>query len=191
MPAPNRVTPMGDLVAIDLRGAWMGNRGCLHEGRSIVRHHRGERWIICELEHKGWRAAQWTSGRYTVLFFHDEAVALAAGHRPCALCRRAAFEAYRGAIGRPSAPDLDARLHAERWDGRRRRLHLRPWADLPDGAFVLDGDPALVRGRDLVPWSAAGYGPPRPRPARGEVSVITPPTSLKVLTTGYSAQSAC
>src|SRR3984893_16301087 len=34
---------------------------------------------------------------WTELFFLDEAVALAAGHRPCFFCRRAAAEAFRGA----------------------------------------------------------------------------------------------
>ena len=47
------------------------------------------------LEFKGWAAPKWEPGRWTALFFHDEAVALAAGHRPCALCRRAAYQRYR------------------------------------------------------------------------------------------------
>ena len=29
-PSQNRVDPYGDVVAIDLRGAWTGNRGILH-----------------------------------------------------------------------------------------------------------------------------------------------------------------
>jgi hypothetical protein len=189
MPAPNRVTPLGDVVAIALRGRWMGNRGCLHEGRSIVRHHRGRRWIICEPDYKGWRAAQWAPRRYTVLFFHDEAVAFAAGHRPCALCRRPAFEAYRTPLGRPDADTLDARLHDERWEGGRRRLHHIPWSDVPAGAFVLDGDePALVTADALVPWTTVGYQARRDRPGRGTALVITPPSSLEVLTSGYPLQ---
>lgn len=185
----NRVSPLGDVVAIELRGRWMGNRGCLHEGTNVVRHHRGRRWIICEPDYKGWSAAQWARGRYTVLFFHDEAVAFAAGHRPCALCRRPAFETYRAALGRPTAPDLDDRLHAERWDGTGRRLHHRPWSSLPAGAFVLDGDqPARLTDETLVPWTTTGYGPPRPRPTRGDGRVITPPASLTVLASGYPLQ---
>jgi hypothetical protein len=189
MPAPNRVTPLGDIVAIALRGRWMGNRGCLHVGHDIVRHHRGRRWIICEPDYKGWRAAQWAPGRYTVLFFHDEAVAFAAGHRPCALCRRPAYEAYRAPLGRPRADALDERLHAERWEGDRRRLHTRPWSSLPAGAFVVDDDgPALVVGDRVWPWTASGYGPPRTRPSAGRARVITPPSSLEVLTAGYPLQ---
>jgi hypothetical protein len=184
----NRVTPLGDVVAIALRGAWMGNRGCLHEAHEVVRHHRGRRWIICQLEYKGWRAQQWAPGRYTPLFFHDEMVALAAGHRPCALCRHAAYHAYRSAIGTTaSAGDLDLRLHHERWDGHGRRLHHMRWADVPDGAFVLldRTTPALVRADALVPWTTVGYGPATVRPRTGNARVVTPPTSCDALRAGY------
>jgi hypothetical protein len=169
----NRVTPMGDVVAIALRGQWMGNRGCLHEGHDIVRHHRGRRWIICALEYKGWHAAQWAEN----------------GHRPCALCRHGAYNAYRDAIGTTaSADDLDLRLHDERWDGRQRRLHPSAWADVPSGAFVLlDGaTPALVRDDRLVTWTTTGYGPATVRPHTGDALVITPPTSCAALRSGYS-----
>jgi hypothetical protein len=35
MAARNHVTPMAEIVAIPLRGAWTGNRGILHRGREI------------------------------------------------------------------------------------------------------------------------------------------------------------
>jgi hypothetical protein len=111
-PHRNRVTPMGDIVAIELRGAWLGNRGILHEGTDVVRFHRSDLWITCRLQYRDWRLPQWAPGHFTVLFFHDEAVALAAGHRPCALCRRDAYDAYRqawvaiaGRIGAAGAAD--------------------------------------------------------------------------------------
>src|SRR3954447_10743844 len=94
-PARNRVTPMGDIEAIPLRGAWTGNRGILHSGTQIVRFHASDLWITCALEFRGRRQAQWQPHHYTFLYFHDEAVSLAAGHRPCAECRRAAYDAYR------------------------------------------------------------------------------------------------
>ena len=99
-PRQNRVTPAGEILAIPLRGAWMGNRGILHDdaGR-VVRNHASSLWITCALWFNGWRAKQWEPHHYTVLFFHDEAVSLAAGHRPCALCRREAYDAYRNALG--------------------------------------------------------------------------------------------
>src|SRR2546423_11021180 len=113
-----RATPVGDVGAVPLRGAWLGNRGILHEGTRVVRFHRSPLWIICELEFRGWTAPKWEPHRYTALFFHDEAVALAAGHRPCALCRRDSYNAYRralaGAEPLPLAQVLDRQLHGAR-----------------------------------------------------------------------------
>jgi hypothetical protein len=188
----NRVTPFGEVVAIAQRGSFMGNRGSLHRDRTIVRPWQVRRWITCALEYKGWVAPKWAPGRWTALFFWDEAVALAAGHRPCALCRRTDFDtwldAWASAFGeRPSVDPMDRRLHAERVGAdRRQRRHWNSWRDLPDGAFVaLGAVPALVLGERLVPWSPAGYGSPIERPARGRATVLTPPSSVEVLRHGY------
>lgn len=201
-PRQNRVAPSGEVVAIALRGAWLGNRGILHDEVSasqgrIVRHHAGKLWITCALSFRGWRAAQWAPHHYTPLFFHDEAVALAAGHRPCALCRRAAYAAYRDAVARAEtsvalrANEIDARLHAERLLPRTRtqRRHRAPWTSLPDGTFVLaDDGPALVRGDRLVPWSIFGYAASRARPRGVDARVLTPPTTVTALKAGYRPQ---
>ena len=194
-PMRNRVTPMGDVVAINLRGAWTGNRGALHVGTDIVRFHRGSLWIICALTFKDWKLVQWAPKRFTLLFFHDEAVALAAGHRPCALCRREAYERYRqswavaqGEGVLPSAGAIDHQLHDERIirGTHRRRLHQREWSQVPWGAFVTtERGPALVLNDVIVPWSAEGYLAPRPRPWSGSVDVITPPSTLGALSAGY------
>src|SRR5689334_17601276 len=99
-PARNRVTPTGEIVAIPLRGAWTGNRGILHggaEGREIVRSHASDLWITCALQFKDWWHEQWRPHHFTWLYFQDEAVSFAAGHRPCALCRRPAYDAFRAA----------------------------------------------------------------------------------------------
>jgi hypothetical protein len=194
----NRVTPLGDIVAIPLPGAWGGNRGVLHEGREIVRFHASDLWITCALEFRGRWREQWLPGRFTWLYFHDEAVSFAAGHRPCAECRRDAYNAYRGAwadgpgVDAPSAKEMNRRLHGERIvrGTHRRRLHDIAWAELPDGAFVrLDGaTPVLVLGDALVEWTPAGYGERRPMPARGTAEVITPPASLAALRAGYPVQ---
>jgi hypothetical protein len=190
MASRNRVTPYGEIVMSGLRGRWMGNRGCLHVGREIVRPWNGKRWIICALEFKGWIAPKWAPGRWTALFFADEAVAFAAGHRPCALCRRAAYERYRDLFGAAGADAIDARLHGERLDGRRKRLHAAPWRDLPPGAFVeQDGVAHLVLHDRLRAWSPeTGYAGERERPTRGEASVLTPPSSLEVIRRGYDLQ---
>jgi hypothetical protein len=175
----------------------MGNRGILHSGTDVVAVHRGARWIICALDYKNWRAPQWRPGHYTVLFFHDEAVALAAGHRPCALCRSHAYRAFLDAatLGTdgppPGAGALDRLLHSQRIlpGTHRRRLHTRTWKDLPNGAFVLlDDGPALVLDAAVVPWTETGYQMARQRPVRGDALVITPSASLAALNAGYPVQ---
>ncbi len=198
-PACNRVTPLGDIVAIPLRGAWTGNRGILHRGTDVVRFHAHNAWITCALRFRGRRAAQWQPHHFTWLYFHDEAVALAAGHRPCAYCRRSDYTTYRTAVatatgdGLLSAKALDAALHAERlYRGtHQRRWHRRSWRSLPRGAFVLVEDIPMLVGEDsLTPWQPTGYAATdrHHRPARGDATVVTPPTSLTALTGGYRPQ---
>ena len=86
MPLQNRVTPLGELVATETRGLVYGNRGCLHDDQGEIRRRwQVKRWIACRLEFRGRRRAPLLQpGRYTELFFLDEATAYAAGHRPCA-----------------------------------------------------------------------------------------------------------
>ena len=127
MPRPNRVTPFGELVAVPERGLVYGNRGCLHDEQGrIRRRYAGRRWIACRLEFRGWhRGPLLQPGRFTELFFLDEATAFAAGHRPCALCRSADFRRFVD-LWRSHHPDeakvdaIDRRLHAERLDDTRR-----------------------------------------------------------------------
>ena len=95
-PHQNRVDPFGRLVADPVRGAWFGNRGCLHDDEGQIRRfHSGRRWIYCRLEFKGRQRELLQPGRYTELFFLDEATAFAAGHRPCAECLRDRFNEFR------------------------------------------------------------------------------------------------
>jgi hypothetical protein len=187
MPRRNRVSPLGDLIADPARGLVYGNRGCLHDAAGRIRRgHAGRRWIACRLRFRGWhRGPLLQPGRFTELFFLDEATALAAGHRPCALCRRADYDHFRALVGEPGADAIDARLHAERLDGRARRLHAAPARSLPDGAFVLRaGAPWLVRGDGLLRWTPAGYAERVARPA-GDAVLVTPPTLVRVLRAGW------
>lgn len=195
--ARNRVTPLGDIVATPLRGAWTGNRGRIHSGGDIVRFHASDLWITCALEFRGWWGEQWLPKGFTWLFFHDEAVSFAAGHRPCALCRRGSYDAYRHGwadelkVDVPSAKEINAQLHGERIvrGTHRRRLHPMPWTSLPDGVFVMVDDvPRLVHDGDLVTWTVDGYGSRVLRPRAGEAAVITPPSTVAVLRSGYAVQ---
>ncbi len=194
MPLQNRVTPFGELIAHPARGLVYGNRGCLHDASGrIRRRYAGRRWIACRLEFSGWhRAPLLQPGRFTELFFLDEATAFAAGHRPCALCRREDYVRFRevwqrGHDGRAGADAIDAQLHTERVDlrSRNRLLHPARVDDLPDGAFVVESNAAwLVLGPTLLRWTPAGYSERRTR-ASGEVALLTPPSIVEVLRTGW------
>jgi hypothetical protein len=127
------------------------------------------------------------------LFFLDEAVALAAGHRPCFVCRREAAERFRefwaSARGevRPSAKDLDRVLHQERLAARgHKRIHpvVGPLSALPDGVMVAAAGLAfnLFSGR-ACRWTDDGYGPAED--LKHADGLLTPPSTLKAICLGY------
>jgi hypothetical protein len=106
MPLQNRVTPFGEIVAISQRGMFTGNHGIIHDPPTktlLTRRWASKRWLICCCEYKGRRRAVMANRSWTESFFLDEAVALAAGHRPCFLCRRKAAERFRNAWQAPEA----------------------------------------------------------------------------------------
>src|SRR5215203_2316134 len=178
MPLQNRVTPLGALIADPARGLLYGNRGCLHDRQGTIRRSFAvKRWIACRLEFKGRKRPLLRPGRYTELFFLDEATAFAAGHRPCAECRREDYNSFVGLVGM-RAEGIDERLHGERLDASgQRRLHRANTDELPDGAFVLcRGEPWLALGAELLRWSPAGYTDRRPRRSTSHIELITPPT---------------
>jgi hypothetical protein len=187
MPLQNRVTPLGDLVADPARGLVYGNRGCLHDANGRIRRRsNGKRWISCRLVFKDWhRTKLLQPGRFTELFFLDEATAFSAGHRPCALCRRDDYtrfgELWSGLHrGEAGAEAIDARL-----DDERREHHDEPYASLPTGAFVLhEGAPWLVVDSGLRRWTAPGYAE-RAHPPGGIARVITAPSLVDVLRAGW------
>lgn len=189
----NRVTPLGELVAEPARGLVYGNRGCLHDASGrIVRSHAVRRWIACRLEFRGWqRGPLMQPGKFTELFFLDDATALAAGHRPCALCRREDYVALTQMWGSRHPVDrgadaIDLRLHAERLDAGGRRLHRARVDELPDGAMLLlGGEPWLLCGDRLLRWTPAGYADRRPRPGGITSELLTPPSLVALLATGW------
>jgi hypothetical protein len=194
MPLPNRVLPTGEIIAHSARGTLTGNRGVLHdEARTLRRPWAHRHWIACRLDWNGIRRTPMTPGRWTELFFLDECVALAAGHRPCALCRRADYRrwgaAWAAAFGdNPIAAAMDRALHDSRVDHamRSQRLHLARAQDLPDGVFIASNSgAALIRGAFALPFHPEGYAAPLPRP-EGTVRVMTPAVTVAVLAAGYA-----
>lgn len=196
-PLQNRVLPTGDIVADPRRGLLMGNRGCIHRlDRTLgVTRWRTRMWISCVLDWNGRKRDVMPPGRWTALFFLDEATALSAGHRPCGFCRRAdhrwfgeSWRAARGLAVRPYAWEMDVALHAERVDRQRTKLtHPAVLGELPDGAMVkLDGGrPALVAGGALLPWSLDGYERPLAISQEASVTLLTPPSVVGALAAGY------
>ena len=195
MPLRNRVTPFGDLIATPARGLVCGNRGCLHDDDGTIRRRYAvKRWIACRLRFRGWRRSPLLQpGRFTELFFLDEATAFAAGHRPCALCRREDYvrfsdiwrQLHPGEVG---ADAMDARLHEERFDPntRSQRRRTLPPDRLPDGAFVTDASEAfVVLDGSLRRWTPFGYeaNPLIPR----TLELITPPSLVEVLRQGWTS----
>jgi hypothetical protein len=198
MPLQNRVTPWGEILALSSRGTFMGNRGgALHDQqREIVRQYASRRWITCLLEFKGRHRAVMSPGRYTELFFLDEAVALAAGHRPCAECRRGPFNAFKRAW-RPKptgnflyADDIDRELQRARIRGHREKVTYRAdWRSLPDGCFVKIADACYLVWREgLLRWSPEAYVEKHGRPAHGDVTLLTPEPIVRCLRNGYKPE---
>lgn len=167
MTRTNRVQPDGTFLPGPARGAFMGNRGCLHDNAGVIRRrHQGKLWITCTLREKPDRGAvpQTAPGRYTQLFFNDEAVACAAGHRPCAECRRDVYNDFRAAWARAfgtkaGAAEMDVILHSARFDAatRQAKRHQAEAASLPAGCFILwNGAPHLMRDTTLWPYAPTG-----------------------------------
>ncbi|GAB2179061.1 hypothetical protein [Dongia sp. agr-C8] len=195
MPLQNRVTPFGEIIATPARGMFTGNRGIIHdpETRTLLKKRWSLKcWLVCQLKYKHFHRVPMAKRSWTELFFLDEATALAAGHRPCFYCSRARVEAFRAAWaqgnGGPilAAPEMDAILHRERLQLRKKRIHPMPGAieRLPDGSMIAAGDSAflVLHGRPLR-WTPFGYEAVNEAPlAEG---LLTPPSTLAALRAGY------
>lgn len=202
MALQNRVTPCGEIVACSARGAWMGNRGgVLHRCDQTLTNRRWvtKAWITCRLAFKGRHRQVMMPGRYTELFFLDEATSFAAGHRPCAECRRRDFDQFRefwaqvfGISGRAYVSEIDTVLHCQRLgEGRTKRFHIARLGDLPDGAFVfVDNQPCLVAGDSLWRWHLGGYESIDVLNHDTMTTLITPPSLVQVMKAGYRPQTA-
>jgi len=197
---PNRVDPQGNIISTSARGAWMGNRGQLHDaGKLIKRPFKLKAWLICLLQFRGRHRPVMAPNQYTELFFMDEATAFAAGHRPCFECRRGAFNQFKscwlkGNSGYgfgPKTPiaQIDEVIHSERMDpqGHKITFAANP-ADLPDGTFIqLDNEPCLLAGQMIHRWTPFGYEPGM-APPQQMVDVLTPQSTVNAFKAGYQPE---
>lgn len=197
----NRIDPFGNIIKTSARGAWMGNRGILHdEHQQVLRPFKLKAWLICLLHFKDRHREVMAPNRYTELFFFDEATAFAAGHRPCFECRRKDFEHFKSAwikgnpeygfSERTSINEIDKILHKERIDSKGQKVtHQDDIKDIPDGAFIsIDDKPYLLANRMLHAWSPSGYDKGMPIPAIREVTVLTPASTVNAFKAGYMPQ---
>ena len=201
MPLQNRVDPFGVIIATPQRGTVMGNRGVLHDdAKRLVRQREAEkRWIYCQLEFKGRKRELMAPGHYTELFFLDTPTALAAGHRPCASCRRQEYLLFREAVAKgnpglgiePSSPidAVDRAMHHDRLTelGEQKVFKAR-LVELPQGTIVVADPkegPQLWAGQRLLPWSFDGYGPGKKVAPEKEVTVLTPRLMVNALASGF------
>ena len=195
-PLQNRVLPNGDIVAIPARGTLTGNRGIIHRpdrvlGKSRWSHHA---WICCTLDWQGRKRAPLTGRKWTELFFLDEAVAFAAGHRPCGYCRRDAYTAFKTAWSaawgiKASAKDMDKALHQARIIPRQKRqqTYQAEISDLPHGTMIRHGDQTYLLTSDQMHlYAPTGYLRAVARPKGGQTTVLTPCPTVAVLAAGYS-----
>ncbi len=208
MSLANRVAPDGSLHAVAARGMFTGNRGVIHDPQT--RTLRGRRWttkswIVCACQWKDVRRDVWGRNApgggagWSELFFLDEVTALAAGHRPCHYCRRAAARAFAAAFDAGNAlPGLnalqrDAILHRARrlsGDAPQTLLDRPALKDLPDGAMIESGGQFLaIRGGRALPWRFSGYGPAAPLPDKA--ALVTPGPTLGALREGFAPVWHC
>lgn len=192
-PLQNRVLPTGQITSHPARGTLTGNRGILHrpDGTLGTARWRHPNWVCCELHHKGRYHGPMPANGWTALFFLDEAVALAAGHRPCHQCRHADAGRFRAAWDRAhgltaSTKDIDRALHAARTTRARQQIRYQAAADsLPPGTFILTDTPHLLTRTQALRFTPHGYTHAVPRPC-GPVTVLTPAPLTATLAAGYT-----
>ncbi|WP_184543172.1 hypothetical protein [Mucilaginibacter sp. FT3.2] len=197
----NRVDPCGNIIKTPARGAWLGNRGQLHNnGKTILRPFKHQAWIICLLQFKGRQRAIMSPGLWTELFFLDEATAFSAGHRPCFECRREDATRFKQAwlAGNPqysfniktSIGEIDKILQQERIDAQGQKVTFEATVnDLPNGVFIqLNDKPYLLNHHRLYQWSPSGYSAGELLPDGDILTVLTPRSIVNAFGAGYQPQ---
>jgi hypothetical protein len=199
----NRVDPFGNFIKTEARGTLWGNRGALHkDGQEILKAFKLEQWITCTLDYKGIRRQIMAPNHLTELFFLDEATSFAAGHRPCALCRRSAFDAFKaswlkgnpsfGFDAKTSIKDIDHVIHNERINESGEKITYEERTEkIPDGVMIVyQGNPFLIRQEMLHLWTAFGYEKPIAVPHIDKLIVLTPKSVVNAFRAGYHPVAA-
>lgn len=199
----NRVDPQGNIISISARGAWMGNRGLLHNSnKQVLRPFKLKAWLICLLQFNGRHRRVMEPNRYTELFFLDEATAFAAGHRPCFECRRKDYNTFKsfwlkgnpgyGFNEKTSFQEIDKILHQERIDQNGHKVTFTAFIkDLPNGTFIqLDNQPFLIANSQTYHWTPFGYDKEKQLRPSEKISVLTPRSTVNAFRAGYQPQIA-
>jgi hypothetical protein len=181
----------------------MGNRGVIHdEHQQVVRPFKLRAWLICLLDFKGRRRQVMTPDRYTELFFLDEATAFSAGHRPCAECRRKAFNRFKhfwleanpgyGYNEKTPIWKIDDILHKERINRSGAKITFtESVGHLPPGSFILhDNDAYLFADQLFFRWTPDGYDDGIILTVGDRVEVLTPRSVVNTFRAGYKPQMA-
>ncbi len=193
----NRVDPFGEIHAVESRGMYLGNRGVLHnENKEIVTIYKSKSWITCLLSFKGTKREIMSKGRYTELFFLDEATAFSAGHRPCAKCRRKRYNefkekwlrvnGYRLNGATTNIAHIDKIIHQERIHEKQKVTFVAKLNSLPDGSMVqINNAPHIVWSGHLHKWSFAGYSASDFRITGKDVKVLTPKSFVSLFADNF------
>jgi hypothetical protein len=199
----NRVDPFGNIIKVPDRGAWLGNRGVIHNSdKQIVRPYKLKAWITCALFFRGRHREVMLPDRWTELFFLDEATAFSAGHRPCFQCRYHDHIRFKqfwlkgnpeyGFDAKTPVSKIDDIIHAERISADKTKVtYTAALNHLPDGTFILHNNlPCLMAKGRFYRWSPAGYLKPVTLPQTGLVTVLTPKSFVEMYKAGYVPQMA-
>ena len=196
----NRVNPFGEIIKTSARGSLMGNRGVIHNDHGEIKQpYKLKAWITCLLQFKGRKFTIVAPKRWTALFFLDEATAFAAGHRPCAECRRDDFMKFKsfwikgnpeyGFTMKTKIAEIDAVLHNERINANKEKITFEMnVSEIPDGTFVSVNSTAFILFQScLYEWTPYGYKNVMTLSAISRLTVLTPKSIVKMFGAGYIA----
>ncbi|MFW6016206.1 MAG: hypothetical protein ACOCRK_07180 [bacterium] len=198
----NRVSPKGDLIMTECRGTLMGNRGVLHNDlKEITRVYDSKSWITCKLEYKNNKRNIMEKGKYTELFFLDEATALAAGHRPCGLCQYEKYKLFKSLWIKANGnrynitednkiKDIDSIINSERIDYNHNKVTYKELlSNLVNGIMIMINSNSkkfyLLKNNYLYEWSPSGYKKKFIINKDINITVLTPRSIVNTLKEGY------